>query len=915
MATIPNLESILLQVHQSLGLQTTVKKEKLIRLQKTLPMHIATCAELLYEIFAALGLNQDHERERDAMQNLFEWASANSQIEQSCWTFGASAQQILWFMAAYVYAPGFGRRLAFWNLPGVLDPDMPGGSFWYLPQLDENSDKRQLKMPVAQVVDWLFDLLGCPMDQVKDALGGGQSASYNTKVAKVQADSIERVLYNWRNGELPRVENIEKYFAEGSLLEFNGAIQTESAGINFQEILAFIQSKGLNADSLRKQIPMTEIGKIEAILNGVASNEEREHFCELLALRYAVPSLQTIRRRLLIARAFQDAYQRLCNFLLGDKADIFSADPTRNKALQIISIFQTSYNLTIEAFKKSCGEQEENFYFESKITPWDAHGIFLSVLPSKNFTRWLEMGPLLTRRFSELHENSELEDHIGHDLESAKSIIARNILRIEIENEQALAVLRNIRRCQGASPYRTLQQIDNFSVLIDVAKCHDLPLRKRRMVLTRAQQIASTDNEKIQVILLQIGEILDHHEQKTRPANAEQIVEMLLDEAKRNQAFSIWQAVVLQFEAKHFLACNEFEHARKLFDAALEAATDTSYGRFRADVARDAFALAVAHQENGYHLQNLEKYMRNMLMFGGIDVNPFTEHPALEDIACEVDAYFWDSLYFPYSGYEYQEQPSTKELQKVLRDAFPLILRADWPQWQASLQKNKNLANRRLKEVRSNSVLMLGIKFLYTGENIQPKLQAMLPPELHNQNAQFIEMQKNSRVAIGMLIEAWPKSVSLTDFKLQTPLMMAANHGDLVILQKILQAKPDITLQDFKGRTALHAAVAARSLDCVKALLAVDPEIVKVLAHEKQTVLHTAVKVGHSAITQAIFDCAPELVHVENVEACTPLALAMHLRDNPDAYSAFKMQLAQENRAMGAIEEFQEICRILSGEQ
>lgn len=920
MATIPNFEAILLEAHQSLGLQTTVKKGKLIGLQKPLNEHLKTVSELLGDVLEALGLVDNERIFEDAMHCLQEFIDFNSHIEQSCWTFSAEMRHIVWFMAGYVYAPGFGRRLAFWNLPNALTPDMPGGAFWFLPKLIENEGKPYMQMPVAQVVDWLLDLLNSPMDQIKDTLGGGQDHNSRAKTAKVETESIERVLYNWRNGELPRIDSIEKYFAEGSNLNFQGVLVNsfDPATLpNLDEALNFIQRKALNANELRLEIPLTS-DAIELVLSGRADADMQQHFCYLLARRYAAPSLQTIRQRLLIARACQDAYQRLCKFLAGPTVDIFCADPRQNKALQIIWLFQRSYNLTIDAWKNCNNEEAEDNYFENQIPPWDRLGLFLSVTPSKKFTRWQELGPMLTERFRELSVDSELEDHFSLDVETAKEIALRNISRLENAQKKHIDVLRAIKRCQGSTPYQTLNAITSFDVVIAIAHSDDLPLRKRRMALERAQQLASSATEQIQIILLQLRELLDQHDRKSRPVGAMQTVTNLLAEAKNNAAFPYLRASILQFEAKHLLARNAFELAHKAFDAALDAAIETSCGRLRGDIARDAFAVAVSQQSNGYHLPNQEKYMRHML-FNGAITNPiatFAPPPALEDIACEVDHYFWDCLYWPYAGYPYEEPPSLKILQEVHLAAFKLMLSEEWSQLETWLQQNKQFATKRQKDVRGDTMLMLWLKLVYNHDELCTKLPQILPQilpqNLHSRLDKVIELTHSMRTAIALIIAAWPKSASVTDFKLQSPLMLAATHGDLFVVQKLLGVKANAKQQDYEGRTALNTAIAARSVECVQALLAFEPELTKLTCLGGQTVLHTAVRVGHPTIVQSIFECSPDLVLAENEDGCTPLELAQLMRDDPEAFSAMKLHLTRERRQMGTIEDYQEICRILA---
>lgn len=70
----------------------------------------------------------------------------------------------------------------------------------------------------------------------------------------------------------------------------------------------------------------------------------------------------------------------------------------------------------------------------------------------------------------------------------------------------------------------------------------------------------------------------------------------MLDEAEASEGYALWKAAILQYKAKHLLACNDFEGAGKLFREALEAGLARNYGRLRGEVARDCLATAVANQ-------------------------------------------------------------------------------------------------------------------------------------------------------------------------------------------------------------------------------------------------------------------------------------------------------------------------------
>lgn len=189
MSSLPLIESILLEIRQSAGIQgyPTNKKDKFAKGQLSLDMHRVMGVETLEAVFAAFDM--DPQMQLDAMDDLMEFANAYKHIELNTWTFAADQRQIVWDMLGYFLVPGLARRVAFWNLPKPLDAGMPGGRFWYLPEIIEQNGNATLYMPVAQVVDWLLDLLGMPLEVFSDQRSDSTDGLH---------EGLRRSLYNWR---------------------------------------------------------------------------------------------------------------------------------------------------------------------------------------------------------------------------------------------------------------------------------------------------------------------------------------------------------------------------------------------------------------------------------------------------------------------------------------------------------------------------------------------------------------------------------------------------------------------------------------------------------------------------------------------------------------------------------------------
>jgi hypothetical protein len=213
-STLPLTEAILLEIHQSLGGEPfpTNKKNKFSKGQNSLGAHQAMSEEILRTIFNALDM--DPRAQMDAIDNLIEFANAYKSVELQTWTFDADQRQIFWALLGHFFIPSLARRVAFWDLGQVLGKGMPGGRFWYLPELCTVDGQPKLALPVAQVVDWLLDLLGMPLEQLADQRSTSTDGLH---------EGLRRSLYNWRKDTPIRPDTIQKYFPDDAELIFKGA--------------------------------------------------------------------------------------------------------------------------------------------------------------------------------------------------------------------------------------------------------------------------------------------------------------------------------------------------------------------------------------------------------------------------------------------------------------------------------------------------------------------------------------------------------------------------------------------------------------------------------------------------------------------------------------------------------------------
>lgn len=897
MATVPSFEALLLEIHQSLGCppyQTKVK-DKFANLGMPANNLTKMKDDVSNDIFDSLEM--DEAARSDARQSMVEWEGFHKALELKTWTSNADQRQVLWHLLGYSYVPALARRIAFWNLEGAFDKGMPGGKFWFLPHANTTSGKMEL--PVPHVVDWLVDLLGTSIGQAKDGLG-------NKKNANGYQDSIEKSLGNWKNGLIPRTKSLRDYFPDDATLDFKGIFEVEASladDVKFTAALAFIQSKKLSVDDLRDQIPMTQAGRLEAVLDQSAADDEKLEFARLLLTRYAKPSMGIIRQRLLVARMVQDGYQRLLGFLCPDVKDTCT-DPSQNKLLQLAGIFGTIYNLTIDAWKNSDTRQEEDTHFESRLAPWDKADIFLSILPSLKNEAYIELAQLLTRRLAKLSDGTVLEDLVGLDIESARAIIAIKCQRLNDENAENVRIHGMIDRIRTNSPWRILQSESSYAVVSQVATCASLPAKAKLAAIERLRELAATPYDLVGASVMELGELLNCG-YKDRPKDAQSRVETILAEAKVNSGYESWKAPLLQYHAKHLLAQNKFEDAAKLMRAALEACSEKNFGTLRGEIARDALAIEVANQ--GLIPGNHQKYHRNMAAYG-----MFPEKvESLEDTALWGSDYFWDDLYKPYRGMESMKPLAKKQVETFIDEALPIIFEGDWDAMKVWMKRHAiTLRQGTIREVRANTVLMAWLKMLGGFAEHLPILRAKASSDLQGEIAKMEGHLANWRHAIHLLVEAWPKQVNIADFKGQSLLMMAADASDEQLVRVFLEAGADINAQDYLGRTALHAAVTARSANCVTAILKYQPDTNRVTLDEEQTALHTAVRMGDAKIVRLLIAHNSALAFRKNSHNQTALELAQDILADLPKFREF--MAIQRRHQIGSTQDFEEILAMLT---
>jgi hypothetical protein len=251
-----------------------------------------------------------------------------------------------------------------------LESGMPGGRFWYLPQLilPEATDGRtHLKWPVNFVLEWWEDLLG---DDLESYAGLLCALGENP-------DNARRQVRAWRHENRPPDQTtIERWCKMSWVDKYAGAFADDATlppNERWNRCRAFLVQKGLHdttrnwlegvrgnkrkvfqkqyrGERLELEIPPFKETSFAAFFESadpVAAGLPVRELVERIAERYASPTNDQLKARLMISAAFQRAFTQAVNSL------------GANNALQICDWFQQVYCFVMNLHNRANPETRE----------------------------------------------------------------------------------------------------------------------------------------------------------------------------------------------------------------------------------------------------------------------------------------------------------------------------------------------------------------------------------------------------------------------------------------------------------------------------------------------------------------------------------------------------------------------------
>lgn len=852
-----------------------------------------TWEKVLGDIADALELDQ--KSKHDLINNIFYDYQSHKAIELGIFTSRASQRKIVWHYLARFLVPTLARHSVFWQVESRLDVGMPGGRFWYLPAVDCPFRPTQLLLPIQQVLNWLIDLIGDSPTSIANTIVEGMRAFDST-------DVVLKNLYNWKTAKsTPEISSIINTFPDEVEIHFQGSFELDDKSPEYEQALAFVQAKGLPASALQHEIAIRE-DVLERVLRRQCTLEEQDIFVREIALRYQTPSIKTVRLRLLLARATQEGYEKLVKFLTPG-VDKQCFDLNTNKTLQLIQLYNDVYNRTYDAhlMKRGIGEAEENKYFTEQLPTYLRYDLLRYVCYDTN--QPIEITTHKLNNIFKQDGESNLENIIptsNSDNQKMMSAVVDELKSSEGFHAQFAELLDALNR--NKAPFRNIQSIYDFDMIYGALEHVETNHRVRALLLCRLKELEANPDQSMKRIIAELEELLLV---KPFTVSTEEKVSMLLAEAKESEVLKYSKARILQLESLNLLGQNKFIEAEKGFNLAIDECKKYSYGKLRGLLARDAFSLAVANQK--LIPNNHEKYFRDMYYWGGISSE---DHPLdkvnIYDISRDLHEYFWTSLYKCYPSYELQFASYLAEFEKF-SGSIASCIKAKKP-ISTVLTKYKSLRKKQLKYPQADSVILLIMKISY---EISTKLRSF-SDLLQLEGINELNVAQDGLIgAVREIIKEWPEIVDVSDFKQQTPLMMAAHNQDYRTVELLLNAKANPNLRDLKGRTALHSAAASRCLHSARLLLGcgIDETIVTI---EGSTPLHTATRMGELSIVKLLIEKRPELRHIPDFKGITPAELASTIAEDRVPYELLRRYLESEKRAVASHEAYKQVAAYYS---
>lgn len=783
-----------------------------------------------------------------------------NEINHHIYTMNAEQKYVDWLYTGFIHIPLFAHLFASMQSDNKLDKGMPSHLFWYLPFWNPQTQKTS--WPINNVMKWLNDLLGDTTDAEKySPLCSGEED---------KLDTIIRTLKNWeQTPTTPKSsKQIKEIFRDNVTLNFRGTFNLP-VDIELKEqiiyTVQFIKQKSLDDTEICEEFCL----KIEDWESLKQSNKQHklpkslqsvaEYFIYRVQERYQEPSISLIRQRLLIARASQDICKKINTYFSETEQIKRAQDQLSPQSLQLIKLFQFAYNQIIENLKGNTPSQPEliaiNEVFNQTIlsviferaafTPYN----YINYLCNLDNTKKVTIKDIF---FSN-------EQSFAQSLEQYKNLFDEQA--IEYEYHSQFEQLLNNK--QAILPF--INKLPNTNVLLDFLKMDNLSNKNYSYLLEKISHSKLSPQQNIAFIIVQIRAHFENF--KTR--NSKVILTLLqqIDFNNPSPETKFHMGLAFYWKARYLINMNQFEDALQSLKQAYQYAAEYHFGDYLGRISTELFALEVCL--NGLS-KSCSKYYYNMHLYG-----MFTEKTPIyiEDTAQYLREYLPDQIYKPYTGIE--KISITHNLLAIepfnkLTDIFmnrSLSFEDSSEELNQFILKYKEILNQRPSRNFRKDSLILTFQKMFNQMLISKSF-----PLLHE------------------MIQQLPNLAREVDLKNQSPLIFAAAYNNLETVRVLLplyniKNEDYLNIQDYIGRTALHAAVRHSDGEILKLLLNEDRLNSKLKSDEGNNALQLTIRFGHFNNVVTLMNYDSSLSLNKNIYQQNALKLTQYIISDYDNFT------------------------------
>lgn len=690
MAAIPNVEEIIYFISKTVLQSSSKDKQKFINQKLNVESQNRKQQELLGDVIKIF--RPEAHTEAAVWGNFNHWRGFNRKLEKRVEVLGASSKSTVWVMLNFIYIPYLARQFGFWNYHEKVDEGMPGGKFWFLPDLDV--EKKEIVLPITSVLDWLMDLVGC-----KDIGQFAKCIADNSPDYEKYESLIKNIRKAYAGQSEPHLNTVYQILEALKDIDFLGVFPDigveDRAGVTndelvgrIDEVAEFMRRKGLNADKLKHQIPPRP-AEISKILEGKASKKDTISFIMHMYERYRKPDPDKVRAMLQIARASQLAFSEANKFFSKEKKDLFVIDGFGNKALQLANMFKEVYNCTVLSMGECSDDKGRLIKNES---------IHFSKLLYENFpTEYLTLFKCIDQQTEDVEMLSHLLITVlSKESLANRSFFSRSPIKIMADGKDRIhtteGTLRTIFEKYGnnlwysaaicASIERDGEQFasqiysktgwDYFYYLLpNMRKLKFFSLEIYRLLAESSEKEA--DRLYVYNMLIASDSYLIYEGAKTSDLYADFIVEILKDTLdsidEKNDARLEW---LYYFNTGlYLLKNNDFKKSKDAFDKVLDFSSMQVPAFYKGLAAFCALAVYSSgfFKIKGFNLESCKKYLLPVVLYTNfLDIK--TEIPDfcegfipenydidIAQVSEKAKEYFWEVLYKPYETVEYLSCP------------------------------------------------------------------------------------------------------------------------------------------------------------------------------------------------------------------------------------------------------------------